>query len=272
WLLPLAISGRLWLVVVVAAGYTAGVCHLGRTVLTAAPVWVDEFAVINALVIGVLVGFRTKTAYDRWWEGRSLWGALTNNVRNLCLKAVALADPPAADRRELFRLAAGFPVALLRHLRGPVTLAEVPGFENDEAAPAHVPAALAGRVFGLIASWRRAGHIDGHAQQLLDAHAAALMDVCGACEKVRHTPLPGSYLTLLRHGLILGLLVIPWHLAYAVGFWAVPAQVLIVYFLVGVELVAEEVEQPFGFDGDDLPLERYAATMRANAAEILGCE
>jgi len=267
---PPPIARRLWVVIAVSSLYTAFVDVLRAEYLPVAPAWTNEFAVINAVVIGVLVGFRTKAAYDRWWEGRNLWGALTNTSRNLCLKAVAYAAPSEDDRRQLLRLVAGFPFALMRHLRGTVKLRDVPGFEADEGDAGHVPAALAGRVFALIAGWRRDHRIDGHAHQLLDGHAAALMDLCGACEKIRNTPLPGSYLSLLRHGLILGLLLIPWHLTYTMGYWAVLVQALIVYFLIGIELIAEEVEQPFGFDGDDLPLERYCDTIGANAAEILG--
>lgn len=270
WFTPLAISRRLWLVIAATVAYTAGVWAVERVYLTRAPTWTNEFAVVNALVIGVLVGFRTKTAYDRWWEGRILWGALTNTSRNLCLKTAALTNAPVEERRELQRLVGGFPFALMQHLRGTVTLQEVPGFEKDDAAPVHVPAHLAGRTFALIAGWRAAGRIDGHTQQLLDPHAVALMDICGACERIRNTPLPASYITIMRHGLLLSLLLIPWHLAFTFGGWSILAQAFIVYFLVGIELIAEELEQPFGFDGDDLPLERYGETIRKNAAEILG--
>jgi len=267
---PPPIARRLWLVIAVSGVYTA-IVYLVQTryIEEPAPIWLNEFAAVNAIVMGVLVGFRTKTAYDRWWEGRHLWGQLTNNSRNLCLKAVAVAGPPEADRRELLRLVAGFPVALMQHLRGPRTLQEVPGFEKEADRPDHVPAYLAGRVLGLIAGWRRAGLIDGHAQQVIDPHAAALMDVCGACEKIRTTPLPDSYLSLVRHGLILGLLLFPWQLTTTLGLWGILVEGVVIYFLVGVELIAEEVEQPFGLDGDDLPLEQFCETIRKNAGEIL---
>ena len=129
---------------------------------------------------------------------------------------------------------------------------------------------LAGRVFALLEKWRTGGRLDGHGRQVIDPHAAALMDVAGACERIRNTPLPGSYLSLLRHGLVLSFLLMPWHLTQIVGVWALPIQAVIVYFLFGVELTAEELESPFGFDGDDLPLERYCDTIAKNAAEILG--
>jgi len=269
---PPPIAGRLWLVVLASTLYTAAVFVVHEVYFPQSPRWADESAAIVAIVVGVLIGFRTKAAYDRWWEARILWGELTNHSRNLCLKAVALAAPSAADRRELSRLVAGFPVALTRHLRGGLSLRDVPGFGAATDAPAHVPAYLAGRAFALVQSWRSAGAIDGHAAQRLDPHLLAFMNVCGACERIRTTPLPGSYLSLLRHGLVLSVLLVPWHLTHALGLWAIPVQAVAIYFLVGVELIAEEVEQPFGFDGDDLPLERFCATIRANAAELLGQE
>lgn len=266
---PPAIWGRLWLTISASTVYTA-VVYWGfpETSLGAAG-WLNVFGVINGLVLGALVGFRTKAAYDRWWEGRILWGELTNHSRNMCLKAVALVNPDEDERRELARLVGAFPAALMRHLRGRVTLRDVPGFEKDAADPAHVPAEVAGRVAALLARWRAASRIDGHAQQVIDIHVTALMNVCGGCERIRNTQLPGSYLSLLRHGLVLSFLLLPWHLTNALGVWALPVQAVIVYFLFGIELTAEEVEDPFGFDPDDLPLERFCETIRTNAAEIL---
>jgi putative membrane protein len=269
WCWPAAIARRLWAVVLASAAYTTGVYAAQYELGLTEPAWADEVTAVTALVIGVLVGFRTKAAYDRWWEGRCLWGELTNHSRNLCLKVVELVKPPPADRAELLRLVCGFPVALMKHLRGSVTLQAIPGFEKETAAPAHVPLYLAGRVFALVAGWRATGAIDGHTQQVLDPHALALMNVCGACEKIRTTPLPGSYLTLLRHGLVISLLFVPWHLTHALGLWAILVQAMAIYFLIGVELIAEELEQPFGFDGDDLPLERFCETIRNSAAEVL---
>ncbi|HEX4610044.1 MAG TPA: bestrophin family ion channel [Urbifossiella sp.] len=271
WFWPAAIARRLWLTIAASTAYTAGV-YIAFPDHEWGGAWVTVVGLIDGMVLGVLVGFRTKAAYDRWWEGRCLWGELTNHSRNLCLKAARLVDPPADERRELFRLVSGFPLALMKHLREGLTLRDVPGFEADPATPAHVPAELAGRVYALLARWRAAGRIDGFGQLALDAHAVALMNVCGACEKVRHTPLPVTYLVLLRHGLVLSFLFVPWHLTQLVGGWAVLVQAVVVYFLLGIELTAEELEQPFGHDPDDLPLETYCLNIRRNAAEILSVQ
>ena len=266
---PPAIAPRLWPAVAVASAYTTAVWLFCREYQPEHPPWAEQVSLLNALIIGVLVGFRTKAAYDRWWEGRILWGELTNQSRNLCLKAEAYAKPGEADRRELARLVAAFAWALMKHLRGTIALREVPGFEEDPENSSHVPAKLAERIIRLVASWRTAGSLDGHCHQMLDLHTSAFLNVCGACERIRGTPLPGSFLSLLRHGLILSFAVAPWHLAIVLDGWSILVQAILVYFLFGVELTAEEVEQPFAFDPDDLPLETYCETIRKNAHEIL---
>ena len=140
----------------------------------------------------------------------------------------------------------------------------------DPAAPVHVPAHIAGKVIATVAGWRAAGRIDGYTHLMFDAHTAALMDVCGACERVRNTPLPLSYLSLMRHAILLGFAFTPWALVQTLDALIIPVQAAAVYFLFGIELTAEAVEQPFGTDGDDLPLETFCATIRASAADILG--
>ncbi|MCI0705176.1 MAG: hypothetical protein L0241_29300 [Planctomycetia bacterium] len=255
--------------VVAAAAYSAGVrlVHPSDGVLP--PLLSAQLALINTAILGLLVSFRTKVAYDRWWEGRLLWGQLVNTSRNLCLKARELARLDTDERLKFLALISAFPFALMRHLRGEVQLTDIPNFEKDPATPAHVPAEIARRTIAMVAGLREAGRIDGHMHQMLDLHTSALMDICGACERIRNTPLASSYLSLLRHGLVLGFVFTPWALVQTLGLWVIPVQAVAVYFLFGIELTAEAVEQPFGFDGDDLPLEAYCETIRASAEDIL---
>ena len=94
--------------------------------------------------------------------------------------------------------------------------------------------------------------------------------LCGACEKIRNTPLPSSYRALLRHGIALYLAITPFYLIEDIGLAGLPMFILAAYFLLGIELVAEEIEEPFGAGGDNLPLERYSMTIETSAREILG--
>ena len=118
--------------------------------------------------------------------------------------------------------------------------------------------------------WQREGRIDGWGVLWLDDQVKCLMDICGACERIRNTPLSSSYRALLRHGIALYLVIAPFYLIEDTGIYGFPMFVLAAYFLLGIELVAEEIEEPFGAGGDNLPLERYCATIATSVHEILG--
>ena len=261
---------RLDLAVVALAVYTAVVVLILAATPLDLPPWGAVPAALNALILGILLSFRNREAYDRWWEARKLWGQLVNDSRNLCLKAAALPGLSPDDRARLGALVAGFAVALKDHLRDGAALARVPGFEKAMASPAHVPLYLAGRLTELIRGWRAEGKLTDYDLLLLDPHVRALMDVCGACERIKTTPIPQSYRSLLRHGLVLYLLSAPWLIGDQLVWWAVPSEALLGYFLLGIEFISEDVEEPFGRDGDDLALAAYCDTIRRSVDDVFG--
>jgi len=270
---PLPVWKRLDVSVLVVALYSLVVELIVDNLLPARPPkWIGEMAVVNAVLLGVLLGFRNREAYERWWEARKLWGQLINDSRNLCLKVASLVNPPTEERQAFARLVIGFAVALKRHLRVAQPLQTVPGFDSDPATPTHVPAHLAGRVFEQLKVWKVAGKISEMEFLALDPHARALMDVCGACERIRSSPVPLSYRALLRHGTVLYLLSAPWFMSAEYGYWAIAIVCLMAYFLLGTELTAENVEQPFGDDADDLTLTTFCETIRKSCTEVLGVE
>jgi putative membrane protein len=209
------------------------------------------------------MGFRNRAAYDRWWEARGLWGQLTNDSRNLASKLAAFAPAEVLAPSRVAELLVGFAEALKRHLRGEAPrLRDLPEFEGEEADVAHLPLYLAARLYTAVADWKRAGLVDGAVLWVLDPHLRGLMDVCGGCEKIRNTPLSRSYLTLLRAGLVLNVLAMPWFILPDVGFWGLPIFEFVCFFLLGVELIDSVVEEPFGRESDDLDLDRYCRTIR----------
>lgn len=267
---PLPVWVRLDAAVGVVCVYTAGAVGVYMLTPITVPPWSGFSAVLNAIILGVLLSFRNREAYDRWWEGRRLWGQLVNDTRNLGMKVKALPGVAEADQRALGRLIVGFAVAMKDRLRGGGKLQDVPGFTADTATPDHVPLYLAQRVMDQLRTWRAAGQITDFDRLILDPHARALMDVCGACERIQSTPMPRSYRSLLRHGLVLYLFSTPWLVAEELGWWAVPMVGLLAYFLVGIEFTAEDVEDPFGHDGDDLTLTTYCDTIRRSVAATVG--
>jgi len=231
--------------------------------------WGAESAVVNGLGLSFLIAFRTNHAYDRWWEARKLWGQLINETRNLCLKIRTLANVDAADRQCVADLIAAFGDVLMDHLRGRAGSDEPPRQDLSSSTQVHEPARIAGAIYEYVAGWHRRGQIDGWTLLWLDGEVKSLMDICGACERIRNTPLSSSYRALLRHAIAIYLAVAPFYLMEDTGIAGFPLFVMAAYFLVGIELVAEEIEEPFGAGGDNLPLERYCATIVQSVHQII---
>lgn len=234
--------------------------------------WGVEASLVNGVILGLLMGFRNRAAFDRWWEGRKLWGQLVNDSRNLAAKLGAFLPADAVARSPAPRLLIGFARALKRHLRSePLQPGDLPGLEAEleRDRPAHVPAYLIGRLYEQIATWRHDGLIDDATLWVLDPHLRALHDILGGCERIRNTPLPPSYVILLRTGLALNLLVAPWYTISEVGLVSVPAFLLVSFFLLGVELIDTTVEEPFGREQDDLDLDGCYRTILRSVEQSL---
>jgi putative membrane protein len=223
------------------------------------------------LVLGLLLVFRTNTAYSRWWEARTLWGQLVNTCRNLAIKAKAFAcDKHAAvDRDDLERLISDFPVALRDHLRDGAKLKRLPGFQDAAADPQHVPGYLALQLYMTFDLWRQKDWIGVIELRLLDEEARQLMNICGGCERIRNTRVVRSYRIFARQCVILYLGTLPWAMAAQFGWWTVPMAALTSYFMIGLETVSEHVEEPFGRDEDDLDLDGLCVTIADTVDELL---
>jgi putative membrane protein len=231
--------------------------------------WGAESTVLNGLVLGFLLSFRNNHAYDRWWEARKLWGQLVNDSRNLCLKVGALADLGAAERQEIAGSVISFARALERTLRSKSPADERAPDSGALKERVHEPSQVVAGIYAALLRWRQSGVLDGWSLLWIDPHVKSLMDICGACERIRYTPLSSSYRALLRHGIALYVLISPFYLIEDIGPSSFPLFVLAVYFLIGIEMVAEEIEEPFRATGDNLPLEHYCAKIEASVREIL---
>jgi putative membrane protein len=243
-----------------ALGYAAAV--MLAVSLSAAGKWEggDEVATILGMALGILVVFRTNAANGRWWEARKLWGQLINDLRNLALKAQAHAAVDDEEHRRFAGLLVGFADALRSHLRGEGGCPPLPGFEPPPPSFPHAPGYVAGLVHRTLDHWNRQAKLKDTVW-VLDHHARALMDICGACERIRNTPLASSYRALVRWGIALYILISPWAVALELGWAGLPALAIGFGFLMGTELTAEVVEEPFGREPDDLPLESYCRTI-----------
>lgn len=223
-----------------------------------------------SLIVGWLLVFRTNTAHARWWEARTLWGGLVNSSRNLAMKLNHLGAIPANDKQRARQLLIDFPTALKRHLRDELHDEEMLALISNNqihGRPGHVPLAIACELYQLIGRWRERGFIDDGQLRVIDAEAARLMDICGGCERIQRTRVIRSYRLFARQCVVLFLLSLPWGIAKNLGYWTIPLVTLTAYFMIGLEIVAEHVEEPFGYDDDDLDLESLCQTIKTTVSQ-----
>jgi putative membrane protein len=230
--------------------------------------------VLVGVVVGLLLVFRTNSSYDRFWEGRKQWGNILNESRNLLrASSVLLASTPNL-LRQLLGWAIAFPYATMNLLRGQQRLGVVPAWlpaEQVEAAAKadHVALAVARRMSDQLAEARQRGAISDYVQMELDRNVQLLVDYLGACERIRRTPLPFAYMVHLRRLLILYCFTLPFALLHIFG-WLTPiVTLLIAYTMYGIEEIGVEIEDPFGRDDNDLPLEHFCATIERNLLALV---
>jgi putative membrane protein len=225
----------------------------------------------GGIVLGILLVFRTNSAYERWWEGRKLWGQLMNDSRNLCLKVRSLVHISDAEKMQFGELVISFAYALKHHLRGTVPSEPLPGVgEIDYTDSKHVPLYITKKIYEKLAEWQIRGAISEINMLIIDQHIRALMDICGACERIKSSPIAVSYRAFMRQGIALNLLAWPWYLTTLFPVqWTLPPMLIGAYFMIGIELIAEDIEEPFGKGGDDLPLDDICSNIKTTVGTIL---
>ncbi len=227
---------------------------------------------ILGFVLSLLVVFRTNTAYDRWWEGRKLWGALVNNTRNLSVKLNAFLPSSCQDERAFFKTMIGdFPTALKEHLREGIKLDEIEdieGYKERFADHEHIPNLLIQEMYRKTNSLHSAGHLDGDQLIVVDKELKSFFDIMGACERIKNTPIPFSYSIFLKKFIFFYIITLPIGFVAYFEYWAIPISVFVFYVLVSLEIIAEEIEMPFGHDPNDLPTQKLSDMIRRNVREI----
>ncbi|MBI1193773.1 MAG: hypothetical protein GC205_11465 [Bacteroidetes bacterium] len=226
------------------------------------------------IVLSIMLVFRTNTAYDRWWEGRQQWGALVNNCRNFAI--MVHATMPNADLRLMRYFAvniSNFPLALSEHLRQGTQLDKLLELSEEDVREfkqrAHVPNHISRRLHDKVQTVYRAGQISDSDLLNFKPHLQALLDISGACERIRKTPIAFSYAVYIKVFILAYAALLPFALLTMYQWYTIPITMFVFFAFIGVEMMAAEIEDPFGLDCNDLPTHTIAETIRDNVFEIL---
>ncbi len=230
------------------------------------------------IILSLLLVFRTNTAHERFWEGRKLWGSLVNTVRNLSRDILIFIDEKEPSDRikkeSILRLTVAFSVAMKLHLRrDPI---------NEELKPLmsalrysklktvnHAPLEIAFWIGDYLQHQYKSNSVNIYQLTALQKLVDDLVDILGGCERILKTPLPLAYAIKLKQLLLIYCLILPFELVGGLGFWTGPILALVSFILLGIEEIGAEIEEPFGHDPNDLPLDFICNTMLKNIEDLI---
>ena len=237
----------------------------------------NQMHALVGLALSMLLVFRTNSAYDRWWEGRKLWGSLVNSSRNLAMKLDAMLPQEANAHRDFFCTTIPlFAHTLRQHLQDERTRFALDDAEHPELAnlndQKHPPNQVAGSIIHRCHNMRRDGDLSEMQLLFLEPQLSDFTNITGACERIKNTPIPFSYSAFIKKFIFIYTITLPFSFTGLLGYLVIPVVAFVFYVLASLELIAEEIEDPFGTDANDLPMDRIATNIGKHVAEILRLE
>ena len=227
-------------------------------------------------VLSLFLVFRLNSAYDRWWEGRKAWGRQINDSRNLAL--LLDAHIPEDDRRlrKFFVInISNFAVALKWHLR----------FDNDKAlgelirsnaqtsefleSVKHIPNAIAALMQRRLKEMNDEGMITEFDKNQIRSVLQGFIDNLGVCERIRKTPIPFSHSTFIKLFILVYIFILPFGLVPVFEYLTIPAVMVMAFATMGIEVISEEIEDPFSEEANSLPTGAMSDGIRESVYEIL---
>ena len=231
---------------------------------------------IPNLVLGLLLVFRTNTAYERYWEGRKAWGSMVNNIRNLGRQILVSIneESPRAKKIAALHVLAAFAIACKLHLRHESISSELqpllsPYQYKKLQSMNHPPLEIMYWLSTYLQNAFEQGHIQIYQLNSLLILVNDLVNVIGACERIQNTPIPLAYAIHLKQLLLIYCLSLPFQMVEQIS-WLTPFVVgLISFTLLGIEEIGIQIEDPFGNDSNDLPLDRICQNILRNLRDLV---
>lgn len=230
---------------------------------------------IFGVALALFLGFRNNVSYDRFWEGRKLWGALLNDTRSLARQAITFTG--YGENSEEIKTFISYLTAFIYALKHQLRHTD-PTEDLQKRLPADLAASLTQARFKPImimkqmALWvqeaRTKGHIDTILQASFDENLNKLSDIVGGCERIASTPIPYTYRVLLHRTVYLYCFLLPFGFVDSLG-WLTPLIVIfIAYTFVALEAIADEIADPFGTEPNDLALNAMSEMIECTLLEL----
>lgn len=236
--------------------------------------WPVLGGVVPSIVLGLLLVFRTNASYERFWEGRKLWGNIVNTSRNLARQIWVSVDTRRQSKERALNLLVAFAIATKQHLRQQPCQQELshlvtPAQVNKLLSMNSPPLEIAFWLGDYLQVQQIKGRINPYQFQAMTQQVDSLVDSLGGCERILKTPLPLAYSIHLKQLLVLYCLALPLQVVSELNLWTTPVVALVAFAVFGVEEIGLEIENPFGCDPNDLPLNAICQTMERNIKDLV---
>lgn len=235
-------------------------------------------SIVPSIVLGLLLVFRTNTAYDRFWEGRRCWGTLIIAVRNLARQIwVSISDKEPDDlerKKTALRLLVAFAIAMKLHLRQEPIGPEIEPYVTPERYENlkkmnNPPLEIAFWIGDYLSIQHEQNNLDVYRLTAMNQLVNNMIEALSGCERILRTPIPLAYAIHLKQLLLLYCLALPFQMVKELSWGTAPVVALISFALFGIEEIGIEIENPFGHDPNDLPLDNICATMKRNIEDLI---
>ncbi|AMN49773.1 bestrophin family ion channel [Psychrobacter sp. P2G3] len=231
------------------------------------------------VALSLFLGFRNNASYQRWWEARGLWGQLVYDARSLTRQLLSFIDEDDETgrdtQRSMIHLTIAFTHAVRHRLRGTSPWEDVERFVEpihhaSMRQTQNLPDYLMRLMGKKLGDSRRQCLSSEQMIQNMDERLTSMTIVLAACERIHNTPLPFAYMLLVHRTTYLYCFMLPFGLVSSLG-WATPLIcAVIAYTFFGLDVLSEELEEPFGLAANQLPLTALSRTIEINLLEALG--
>jgi putative membrane protein len=250
----------------VLAVWTEGSLFKHKVPLNATP-----FTLVG-VALALFLGFRNSSAYDRWWEGRKLWGALVNTMRTLTRQALTMTGE--GDKREFLNLLVAFTYAMRDQLRGDgfARSAELlpPALAAEVDRARYKPFIILRAMGEWVAARQREDAFGEITMTAIDRNLVELSNILGGCERIAATPVPFGYSVMIHRVVYFYCALLPFGLVDAIE-WMTPAVSLVMaYSFIALDSLASELEMPFNRDENDLALDAMSLNIELSIREMSG--
>lgn len=227
------------------------------------------------VMLAVTLMIRSNAGYDRWYEGRKLWGGIVNQSRNLAQIGLSYGRRSDRWKDKFVRWVAAFSHASRQSLRGETEIDNMGGLlDEHELAQLqkaeHKPLFVSNRIAEMLQQAVEDNQIDRFAFLEAEKQRGLLIDHIGACERILKTPLAGALSVKIRRFLFLYLLALPFGIFDKVGAATPLIVVLVAYPLLSLDQISVELQNPFCRSRlSHLPLNDICATIQKNLLAMI---